>query len=1580
MNIDHLFLNKAAPPWWLVFALIFLSPLPTYAAEPIFASGYPQIDANETKHSSLKLLVQTNENGKAYYVVLESGATAPSAAQVKAGQDDQGADVGADKKGVVTLTADTEADSYIIGLEESLPYDIYVVAEDSAEALNTPVLVAGHPMTTPAPADTTAPTFDDLGNPITLGETTIDFTVKTDEDGSAYYIVLDNDATVPADSQIKNGQESDNTDVDDTKKGELTLIANTGSVASVTGLIANTAYDIYVLAEDTEGNVTTGKIDVLLDSIAPEFADGYPKVENVTETTADLKIQTNEDGKAYYYIHLDPNAPLPTDKNDSNVVPVTLTANTEATENLTELEAETSYDVYIMVEDDAGNMTTTADSYPLTFTTSGGTGDITGDYDNTGNTITESDTITGTTTITGGTLDGSFDFTASGLDVTLNNVTLAASASINGGRLEGTITGDAGNPAILTNVTIGANAILINVIIGDGVIFEPGVTLIDVRFEGVNITVTDVTLKGTITVIETSITVFTNVLFGATFTELSGGTLSGEIESDSGLSGSPSLTGLTLLDVTSFNVVGISVTNVTFQGSFTTTSTTIVFTNVTFGVNFTSFSGGILSGTIATVAGFSGSASLTNLTLLDVASFNVTSVSVTNVILQGTFTTTSTITLTDVKLATGVVITGTGISLAGTIQPVVATASISLTNLNIAANSIVLKGIDLGSSVNQGTNVQVFTQTLQTVTGNVNFTGTTQTNINISAGATITGGTLAGAIIGDPVDPPTLNGVTISTGATLSNVILSSTVVLPSTINFGIGVRFTSLSILPFVGFNLTSILPVFTPPVIVGVTLPPILDLSGGLIAGGSSLFSAITPARTVNVFGSGSRISRRRGRLRVGLSNGGMCGFRPSRARSRGGRRRSTEDNSYGFGNALYITTPDDVEIVNQPSVQNLEALTAALTDKGFTGLEVLDNGNLQVTDPDGNTIIFRASITSYEVTKELGFEPNTANPFKDSNDGKVSFIFDDVDEEDGTTRREQVLYAAPAVLDDITDATLNTQNDQMGGSYPEDGEVDFTYNGQTYAGRLDWFVTTGAATRAAMAVAYIGDNNGDNNQDYQITYTDGTTQKLFTSTPITSGGVSTGGTSTGDDTTDDDTTGDDETDTTLSGIIDNTGKSLKDITFAANAEIKGGTLEGNITGAANGFAKLDNLTVAANSILNNVSLGKNVTFGAGVTLKDVLFMGASLSDIILEGTIRTASSATVITNPTLGDNAKIIGGKLAGIIKGNRAARALLQSLIIEENSQLTDILIGNGVDIPVTAFVGEGVQFTAVENIPFNVDLSGTLPGFAALVPEIQQPTALDLSGKLVEDGESLLVNINNIPFFAANGWKLDQSDKAGNLTLKIENFTFEIIPVKVTRVESNPLRAADESVRSGFGTSVYFTNEDGIEVEAHPAVQDIATLQALLAEIEIPKFNISKEGNIQIPVNNTTWISARAELASKLAEEDAEIGFKTKGDLAVLVFEKDGQKREQVLYPAPASNASIQLAEEASLTEQGILSFKFNETTYTGKLDYFVENGEATETYGITEIADSNGDGLPDFLMTYPLGYKQKLFALPPATE
>ena len=95
---------------------------------PAFAPTYPK--AANLQTTQFDLLVQTNENGKAYYIVLTNDAAAPTAAEVKAGS---GATVL--KAGQLSLTKDTEASVTLTGLTAGTAYDVYVVAEDDVPNL-----------------------------------------------------------------------------------------------------------------------------------------------------------------------------------------------------------------------------------------------------------------------------------------------------------------------------------------------------------------------------------------------------------------------------------------------------------------------------------------------------------------------------------------------------------------------------------------------------------------------------------------------------------------------------------------------------------------------------------------------------------------------------------------------------------------------------------------------------------------------------------------------------------------------------------------------------------------------------------------------------------------------------------------------------------------------------------------------------------------------------------------------------------------------------------------------------------------------------------------------------------------------------------------------------------------------------------------------------------------------------------------------------------------------------------------------------------------------------------------------------
>src|SRR5206468_3438869 len=77
-----------------------------------------------------------NEAGTTYYVVIPATGAAPTtSAQIKAGQDGNGA--AAFKAGSITMTANTDATATITGLNIATAYNLYVVSQDNIPNLQT---------------------------------------------------------------------------------------------------------------------------------------------------------------------------------------------------------------------------------------------------------------------------------------------------------------------------------------------------------------------------------------------------------------------------------------------------------------------------------------------------------------------------------------------------------------------------------------------------------------------------------------------------------------------------------------------------------------------------------------------------------------------------------------------------------------------------------------------------------------------------------------------------------------------------------------------------------------------------------------------------------------------------------------------------------------------------------------------------------------------------------------------------------------------------------------------------------------------------------------------------------------------------------------------------------------------------------------------------------------------------------------------------------------------------------------------------------------------------------------------------
>jgi hypothetical protein len=219
---------------------------------PAWVNPWPLVDSETSSGATAR--GQIDEDGTAYYVVLTDGAAPPSAAQVKAGTD--ASDVAALASGSIALSANVEGTEAFSGLGASTAYDVYFVAEDLATNLQpSPVLVEF----TTISADITAPAWV-VGWPQVDSETTDGALARgqIDEDGTAYFVVLADGAAAPSAAQVKAG--TDASDAAALASDSIVLGANAEGTDAFGGLSANTAYDVYFVAEDLATNLQASPV------------------------------------------------------------------------------------------------------------------------------------------------------------------------------------------------------------------------------------------------------------------------------------------------------------------------------------------------------------------------------------------------------------------------------------------------------------------------------------------------------------------------------------------------------------------------------------------------------------------------------------------------------------------------------------------------------------------------------------------------------------------------------------------------------------------------------------------------------------------------------------------------------------------------------------------------------------------------------------------------------------------------------------------------------------------------------------------------------------------------------------------------------------------------------------------------------------------------------------------------------------------------------------------------------------------------------------------------------------------------
>ncbi len=229
--------------------------------------------------------------------------------------------------------------------------------------------------------------------------------VNLNEPGKVYYAIVPDVELAPSPEQIKNGQYADGNSLPTGFHDVIDVtVSETVFGAAISGLNSATDYDVYLIAEDGEVNLQEDSYVLKLhtntvgDVSPPVFTTSYPKITNVTSSGFFLYYSQDEYGTLYYVV-LPQGAAAPTSAqvkqgvDASNIAlseelfgsSVASTINSERMDKIDDLLSNTSYDVYIVAEDNVPNLqgspvkinVTTAPAYAENFNGCDGTSSFT---------------------------------------------------------------------------------------------------------------------------------------------------------------------------------------------------------------------------------------------------------------------------------------------------------------------------------------------------------------------------------------------------------------------------------------------------------------------------------------------------------------------------------------------------------------------------------------------------------------------------------------------------------------------------------------------------------------------------------------------------------------------------------------------------------------------------------------------------------------------------------------------------------------------------------------------------------------------------------------------------------------------------------------------------------------------------------------------------------------------------------------------------------------------------------------------------------------------------------------------------
>jgi hypothetical protein len=352
------------------------------------------------------------------------------------------------------------------------------------------------------------------------------------------------------------------------------------------------------------------------------------------------------------------------------------------------------------------------------------------------------------------------------------------------------------------------------------------------------------------------------------------------------------------------------------------------------------------------------------------------------------------------------------------------------------------------------------------------------------------------------------------------------------------------------------------------------------------------------------------------------------------------------------------------------------------------------------------------------------------------------------------------------------------------------------------------------------------------------------------------------------------------------------------------------------------------------------------------------------------------------------------ISGVVPGQEAPGddnvsepPAVENTYLQSGSRLENMVIGQGTTFGEGVYLGPGVRFTQDAVIPAGLVLTHALAKVPWIGARLLQAVNLN-DDVVISDGEnklpSILRAIQLLDEYEPAGNEVWQDAGTGEITISTPDSLSVVLPVEVFQAEASQ---APGTYVTEDG-DILFVTKDGRAVVAHPVVADLPALLAGAAKLQ-QKVEFDEQANIILYSPDDDHYFIGRPFAAITAPEGEREGLVSHplADLpgvhehSIVFPEGDHKRMQQPLVPRPADWPGLkkQLQEMSDVDEvridaHGIIVVKFNDgSLIEGRASYQVNISDRAPTGGSIEVqsaGDLNGNGMPDYLITYPNGDTQ----------